>query len=579
MKDNRTDNEKERSEHFSHWEYSGSPIQRYLKLGPKKAIYRTISEAQAKVLAEQTSILDMPPVSVVVDGAKKAIGFEPWWMEWNEQQSKGENIIRQSPWAFQCVKIRANSMATVPWGIFIGDEEQESHPLKELLLTVNPTINWEQLISATVADQDIFGFAYWQKIGGNPPKFIKRINPKMIKAEADDQQGITGFKSTKSDKKYSREQIIFFHGYDPDNDIGSIAPIDVAKRAIEIEIEADKHLKQFFGNRAMPDYIMSMATTNDKELKRVSDVWSKEFGGSQNQHKTGFVGGGAVPHEMGYAPDKLALEQVRAEARREICGAFGVTPALVGAWEAANYATIKEQRMSLYTEHLIPQGDVMASIVNAELAILYGPDVNFRWKWDELPALQETVDDKAKRYSWLVQAEIIKPETAAVDLGFQLSDVPKPKPANPNPFNPNGNIGAMNPIPTAQNQGAPTSGSAQFQAEAAQQKKAFSALAKWKRKVLKRLEEGSLEKGLEFETDAISNELQDEIRGELAKASNEAAVKSIFDAAATKIEQAPEEDTKQDYTKYNLLLEAIKALRPIEIKAEYMTVEQREPDA
>jgi hypothetical protein len=205
--------------------------------------------------------------------------------------------------------------------------------------------------------------------------------------------------------------------------------------------------------------------------------------------------------------------------------------------------------------------------------------VNFRWKWDELPALQETVDDKAKRYSWLVQAEIIKPETAAVDLGFQLSDVPKPKPANPNPFNPNGNIGAMNPIPTAQNQGAPTSGSAQFQAEAAQQKKAFSALAKWKRKVLKRLEEGSLEKGLEFETDAISNELQEEVRGELAKANNEAAVKSIFDAAATKIEQAPEEDAKQDYTKYNLLLEAIKALRPIEIKAEYMTVEQREPDA
>jgi hypothetical protein len=83
---------------------------------------------------------------------------------------------------------------------------------------------------------------------------------------------------------------------------------------------------------------------------------------------------------------------------------------------------------------------------------------------------------------------------------------------------------------------------------------------------------------LEFETDAISNELQEEIRGELAKANNEAAVKSIFDAAATKIEQAPEEDVKQDYTKDDLLLEAIKALsvrQPVEIKAEYVSMEQR----
>jgi hypothetical protein len=279
-----------------------------------------------------------------------------------------------------------------------------------------------------------------------------------------------------------------------------------------VEISANKHLKEFFDNRAMPDFIMSLETNNTNEIKRIADQWKREFSGSGNQHKTGWVGGGAKPNQIGYAPRDLALAEVREEARRQICAGFGVPPALVAAWEAANYATIREQRQSLYTEVLFPEARYMAGVLNAELI---PPELEFRWDFTKVDAMQDTEDARTKRLVWLVDARVIKPEIAAEELGYDPADVPEPlpEPSFGDSSDNNNNIGrATSPPPTSD------------------ERKTESALRKWRRKVLNRLRDGKSAL-CNFESEYVSPILGEAIKTQLEDVSTPEEAHEVFEGA------------------------------------------------
>ena len=505
--DNRTDADKMKSEYFSHWEYTGNGIQKRLQTGPRQAIYKAISEKDATALAQAGETIDAP---VMVTGTK-AITFQ----EFSRQQAQKSafHLVKRSPWALRCIDIRAKSLASIPWDVWEGDSPvEDTHPYKQLLIEVNPEMNNPDLLAATESDLNVFGQAFWKKIGGGP-SFLQRINPAMMKVISDD-KGVAGFQQTPDTTLIPRNKVIFFHNYDPENDFGGLSPLNSVKDPLEVEIAANEHLKDFFDNRAMPDLIMSLETNNTNEIKRIADQWKREFSGSGKQHKTGWVGGGAEPNEIGYAPRDLALAEVREEARRQICAGFGVPPALVAAWEAANYATIREQRQSLYTEVLFPEARYMAGVINAELSPLFG-DVEFRWDFTKVDAMQDTEDARTKRLVWLVDGRVIKPEVAALELGYDSEDVPEPLPVPEfgGSADNNNNIGrASSPPPTSDD------------------RKTENALRKWRRKALNRLRDGK-DALCNFESEFVAPILSDAIKVQLENAKTPEEVHDVFEDA------------------------------------------------
>lgn len=508
--DNRTDAQKESSEYFSHWEYTGGAVQKRLKIGPKKAQYKTISEKEAVVLAQAGETIDAP---VMVTSEKKAITFQ----EFNRLFESGVGdpsafrLVKRSPWALRCIEIKAKSLASIPWDLWSGDTPvADNHPYKRLLVEVNPEMNWQDLASATESDMNVFGQAFWLKLGAGT--LLQRLNPSNIDVVME--QGQIIFRPRNGGKPYPRGAVVYFHSYNPENDIEGMSPLESVRDPIEVEVAANKHLKQFFNNRAMPDYIMSLETNNTNEIKRIADQWKREFSGSGNQHKTGWVGGGAKPNQIGYAPKELALAEVRAEARRQICAGFGVPPALVAAWEAANYATIREQRQSLYTEVLFPSARYMAGVINAELSPLF-EGVEFRWDFTKVDAMQDTEDARTKRLVWLVDGRIIKPEVAAEELGYKAEDVPEPLPAPTfgQSSDNNNNIGrATSPPPHSDD------------------RKSESALRKWRRKALNRLRDDKPAL-CDFESQYISETLSGAIKGQLEGIETPDGVHEVFEGA------------------------------------------------
>lgn len=367
----------------------------------------------------------------------KAITTIPGWAEaYNRRQRKTPAATRylKSPTAFTCVQMRARALSAIEWDVFAGENPvPDNHPLKKLLREVNHSMNWVDLVRATEADMLIHGKAYWLKLGeGNRTYYIQRLSPPDITVKTGS-DGIIGYEQKVGSGKpafFERDQVMYFHDYSPIDEYMSVAPMDVAADAIDMEIQSSQYINAFFSNSAIPPLILT--TENklvDADYNRIQAWIRKTFGGVKNQHKVGIMGSGLKAQVIGYPLKDLAMQEVRAEARRDICAALSVPPAIAGAWEAANYATATEQHRSLYEDTIIPRASYLAAVINAELVPEFGSNLEFIWKTDELPIMQADANLEAQRLTMLVNAGIIRPDVAAIEAGFSDTDVPEPAPA------------------------------------------------------------------------------------------------------------------------------------------------------
>ena len=441
---------------------------------------------------------------------------------WAVNFKRDVGAYAKSPWANRCIQIRMSAMANLPWEIAKDDEPVEGTELEELLTESK----FSELIRATEADLLIHGRAYWVKaLAGKRVVGLRRLNAGTMEAITSS-QGVSSFRQQLDGAitTFSVEEIVYLHEFDPDNDLDGVALVDVAKSAIESEYNADRYIAAFFDNYAMPSIIFSTeADLPETEAKKAEAWWKRLFGGPQNQHKTAFVGRGLTPTVVSFSPDKLALEGIRAEARRSICAAFGVPPTVANASDPGSYATADEQRQSLYEELIVPRGVWYAEQINEQVTSIFDPSLEFRYKFDDLPTLQEDLSEKAARLALLSDAGIIKPEVAATEMGYAPEEAGTGRP-QPQQF---GGFGFDEEEPEEEPEAkayvepdiveVPTS-------------PAILALRQWRKKVLKRLKAGK-SAAVPFVSEHIGNSRAEAILGQLEEAIDREAVDGIFEAA------------------------------------------------
>lgn len=365
----------------------------------------------------------------------KAITTIPGWSEiLNDELRKmgssgGPYLYKKSVWANRCVNLKADALAGIPWGFFNkkDEEEVEKPNLYRNLYEANKEENWNDVIRGTGADLDIYGAAYWEKLGESTIVGVSRVNPSTMKPLIKKSTGeIVGFQQKLpggQKKTFQREEIVYFTTYNPDNDLKGLSLLEVARYSIMTEIKANEYLAAFFANNALPAAILATEQQlQDNDLRKLKRWWDRLFKGTSKQHKVGFIDKGLKPYVLGYNNQELALKDIREESRRDIAASLGVPPALAGAWEAANYAASSEQRQSFYTETIIPRAEYMASVINAELIQQMDTNVKFGWKYSELDVMQPDMESERNSIANLVTAGVINPLAGARYLGFDDAD-------------------------------------------------------------------------------------------------------------------------------------------------------------
>lgn len=341
-------------------------------------------------------------------------------------------------WAYRCIKLRMDALAAVQIGLEDGNEEEiPDHPVLDLLTNVNSTLNYGDLMRFTEAAYCIWGRSYWLFVEQAPmlgigntllPSMgvteINWLNPITMKYIAGN-RGIAGFEQRigAQSQFYPSSSVAYFRNFNPLDDLGGLSPLSVALQEINAELNAVQYVESFFGNDARP---AGLLTTDqpmmDAEIERTRTWWEKLFKGVENKWKTGIVGGGLKWQQISFPPDQLAMPELREEDRRAICAAFGVPPALAGAWEASNFATAKEAKASLYQDTIIPQLEYYGEVLNFSLLSKY-PDLverkaRIKWKLNKVAALQESTDTKATRIATLFEKNVMKRNEARAELGL-----------------------------------------------------------------------------------------------------------------------------------------------------------------
>lgn len=466
-------------------------------------------------------------------GKTKAITTIPGWAkDYIDEHAQGQGmaslaqLVMKSVWATRCIQLRANAIAAIPWVLQreAGDEVEEvyEHPLADLLDRPDPDTGWADLIRITEMDMLIYGTAFWVKAAAANQVAVsglRRLNPLTMSVEKD-ASGIQGFTQEIEGSKvadFEREEVIYFRDPHPVDDLGGLSVTSVCRQAIEVEVNCDRYLASFFDNYAIPAaYISTEQELNQGDWEKLKERFRRLFRGVSRQHQTAFLDRGMEIKAIGGFPKDMALEVIRAEARRSICAAYGVPPAIGGAWEAANYATSVEQRQSLYSDTTCPRADYIANVLNLELVPYFDPSITFAFDYSQLDVMQEDLTAKANRMAALVNAKIITPLCAAHEMDYADEDVPEPAPV-PEQLKPW--VGKPEEIP-------------EEKPELPDEEDTKAELRSWRRKALKRLKDGK-KAAVAFKSKILPASLSQAIFGSLEGCDTPDDVSAVF-AAATK---------------------------------------------
>lgn len=416
-------------------------------------------------------------------------------------------IYERSVYAYRCVRKRANSISTIPWGIFRNNEEiTTSNFVNELLRS----INLSKLLRITTADRLISGHAIILikelNILGLPVS-LERLNPIALDKSFSNTGELIKIRQIFKDGSFGawipRDRFIYLSEYDITDDEGSVPPMQLAVNMGNAAYNADIYLRAFFENYAVPPVIFTTErTVSQSILNRIKKFWNKTFGTPQGQHQVGFLGSGYKAEIFGYPIKDLALSEIRKEYRRETVSAFGVHGALVGAIDIVNRATYDSIKKDFIEETVIPgDGNRFEEEINESLVRKIDPSLEFKFKPDELLIMQDDLNLETERLTKLHDGGIITTQAAGLRAGLQPSEIGDGIiKKNPNPL---GKITGAKHVSTQ------------------------SDLNLWKKKADRIILTGEPIE-FQFKSNTIPDDIQEQIQGHLENAEDQEDVEEIF---------------------------------------------------
>jgi len=312
-----------------------------------------------------------------------------------------------SLWAYRCITIRGQNVAKIPLQVKTHDGQfvdvdgravetrpskiASQHILQQFLGSGNT-----RLIRQTEYDMCIWGHSFWEP----SQEGIQRLSPWTIEIDKDE-YGIQGYRQKLNGvttAEWEADELVYFYDFDPLDDTGTVSPLAMALRAIDVEISLADYVKAFLDNDAVPaGLLLSDEEIDENEKSRLELWWNKLFQGPQQRGRVGILGGGIRFEQLGASLGDLALSDLRREVRKEVCAAFGVPTTLALADDSANFATAREEHLGLYENTIIPALDLIVDTINGQLVPMFDRDLKVVMELSHITVLQAAKETLSSR--------------------------------------------------------------------------------------------------------------------------------------------------------------------------------------
>jgi SPP1 gp7 family putative phage head morphogenesis protein len=217
------------------------------------------------------------------------------------------------------------------------------------------------------------------------------------------------------------EKFIHFMQMDPGNPYWGTSPLMAAARTIDCDNEAQDTQKVSMQNRGTPSGVFAhdadmTAEQFEEARRRVRELYLAKT----TRREPWVLGGGVKWQQMGLTPVEMDYIASRLRNLRDIAGAFGLSPIFLGDMEQSTMDNMKQSRLALYEDVVIPMLDDIKATMNLRLAPLYRDGVTITYDLSNVAALKAGYGDKVtnatKLWSMGVPFDQIN---AKLELGFQ----------------------------------------------------------------------------------------------------------------------------------------------------------------
>ncbi len=344
---------------------------------------------------------------------------QPVWMRRDVSKFADEGY-RRNVIAHRAVSMIATAAAAVPWKLTErrarSSRTVESHPLLTLLANPNPLQGSTELCEALYAHRLIAGNAYLHAIGpkGGAPLELHVLRPDRV-AIIPGAGGIpkayrytvdTRAMDIPVDAITGQSRILHLKTFHPLDDWYGLSPVEAAAYSIDQHNQCGAWNQALLQNGARPSGALlvkagegSTGTLSESQYQRLKSQLDDQFSGAANAGRPLLLEGGLEWKEMSLSPRDMDFIGIKHSSARDIALAFGVPPQLLGIPGDNTYANLKEARLALWEQTILPLLESVTDALNNWLAPMFDSGLSLALDHDAIPILAEKRDAYWERIS------------------------------------------------------------------------------------------------------------------------------------------------------------------------------------
>ncbi|HVT24449.1 MAG TPA: phage portal protein [Rhizomicrobium sp.] len=329
--------------------------------------------------------------------------------------------VMQNAVAYRCVRMIAEGAASVPFLLYDGEHELESHPLLALLTAPNPQDSGTALFERWYAFLQCAGDAYLEAATlRGEVRELHVLRPDRMKV-------VPGARGWPQAYDYTVDghttrihrdangflPVLHARLFHPLDDLYGYSPIRAAATAIDVHNAGAAWTKALLDNAARPSGALIYkgpegTTLSDDQFQRLKSELENAYQGASNAGRPMVLEGGLDWRAMSYTPNDMDFADTRANAAREIALAFGVPPMLLGLPGDNTYANYREANLAFWRQTVLPLVARTAQDLTRWLAPRFGETLRIGYDADAVEALaleRETVWDRIGNANFLTLNE------------------------------------------------------------------------------------------------------------------------------------------------------------------------------
>lgn len=319
--------------------------------------------------------------------------------QWPDRDARmlADEGYRKNVIAYRCIRMIAESAASVPIDLFRREKQVDTHDLLDLLANPNPDQSGVDLMDAFYSFLMISGNSYVERINGMGaiPRELYTLRPDRVKivpgpdgfVEAwDFTVGGTTRRIPADNSAPGRQPVMHMKMFHPLDDFFGMSPLDPSAWGIDTHSAASTYNKSLLDNSAVPSGALIVKDGADGEPRNLTDEerdaldgqLQARYSGPDNAGRPMILDGGVEWKSIAQTAKEMQTDEVKQDAARDIARGLGVPPMLLGIPGDNTYANYTEANRAFWRQTVLPLVDRGAKAFSHWLCPAYSRGAGLR---------------------------------------------------------------------------------------------------------------------------------------------------------------------------------------------------------